>query len=56
MEPSSLAIWEVAFTFTRAPVEVESWPAPDGIDNGDDFLFLPALSRPAFSPEDTILI
>ena len=48
VKPGSIIIWEVPFTLTSAPAEVESLPAPDGVADGGFFLFLPALSRLAF--------
>ena len=44
----SITISEVGFASTYPPVEVESFPAPDGIAHANEFLFLPALSRLAF--------
>ena len=51
-----ITIWEVSFTLTHAPVEVESFPTPDEIIDGKDFLFHPDLSRLAFSLQDKILV
>ena len=45
---SSITISEVGFALAHAPIEVESFPAPDRIARADDYLFLPALSRLAF--------
>ena len=51
-----ITIWEVPFTLTHAPAEVESFPAPDEIINGKVFLFLPGLSRLAFSLQNKMLV
>ena len=52
----SLTIWEVTSTLTQAPIEVESLPAPDEVIDGDHLLFLPALSRLAFSLRNEVLV
>ena len=52
----SITIWEAAFTLTPAPTEVESLPAPDEIADGHNLLFLPALSRLAFTLRNEILV
>ena len=51
-----ITIWEVSFTLTNAPAEVESFPTPDEIIDGKNFLFLPDLSRLAFSLKNKILV
>ena len=51
-----ITIWEVTFTLTHAPAEVESLPAPDEIVDGKNFLFLPALFRLAFTLQKKILV
>ena len=56
VKPSSITIWEVPFTLTHAPAEVETLPIPDESVYGERFLFLPPLSRLAFTLSDTILI
>ena len=56
LKPGSVIIWEVTFFSTHSPVEVESLPAPDEITDGKSFLFLPRLSRVAFTLGDKILI
>lgn len=59
IKPRFITIWEAAFTVTHAPAapeEVESLPVPDEIAGAEDFLFLPTLSRLAFSLQDAILV
>ena len=52
----SVAVSEVEFTMKNPPVEVESLPIADKIVDGKRFLFLPSLSRLAFTLEDTIQV
>ena len=49
ISPGSVAISEVEFTLKNPPVEVESLPIADKIVDGQHFLFLPSLSRLAFT-------
>lgn len=49
VRPGSITLWETGITPTQAPVEVETLPAPDDINCSGGFLFLPALSRLAFT-------
>ncbi|KAF9786457.1 hypothetical protein BJ322DRAFT_788542 [Thelephora terrestris] len=56
LESGSITIWEIAFASTHPPAEVESFPAPDEIAHGEQFLFLPALSRLAFAHQGSILV
>ena len=56
MKQSSITIWEVAFTSTLGPAEVESLPAPAKIADWRCPLFFPALSRLAFILRDTVQI
>ena len=53
ISPGSVAVLEVEFTLKNPPVEVESLPISDKIVGGDRFLFLPSLSRLAFTLKDT---
>ena len=41
----SITIWEVEFTLKLPPTQVESFPIPDEVIDGGDFLFLPVLYR-----------
>ena len=52
----SVAVSEVEFTLKNPPVEVESLPIADKIVGGERFLFLPVLSRLAFTLKDTIQV
>ena len=52
----SVAVSEVKFTLKNPPVEVELLPIADKIVYGDRFLFLPSLSRLAFTLKDTIQV
>ena len=56
INPGSVAVSEVEFTLTNPPVEVESFPIADKIVGGTRFLFLPSLSRLAFTVDDTIQV
>ena len=56
ISPGSVAVSEVEFTFKNPPVEVESLPIADKIVDGRRFLFLPSLSRLAFTLKDTIQV
>jgi len=49
--PGSITIWEVGFTSTDAPTEVESLPVPGDLGHLRGALFLPALSRLASRSE-----
>ena len=56
VDRDSIRIWQSPFNLKRPPVEVESLPVPDKIGDADNFLFLPSLSRLAFTLEDSIQI
>ena len=56
LKPGSVAVSEVEFTLKNPPVEVESLPISDKIVGGQGFLFLPSLSRLAFSIGSTIQV
>ena len=56
VKPGSITIREVEFTLVHAPAEVKSFPAPDETADGRNFLFLPTLSRLAFTLRDTVLV
>ena len=56
INPGSVAVSEVEFTLKNPPVEVESLPIADKIVDGKRFLFLPSLSRLAFTLGDTIQV
>ena len=56
INPGSVAVSEVEFTLKNPPVEVESLPISDKIVGGQHFLFLPSLSRLAFTLKDTIQV
>ena len=55
-EPLSVTIWEVPFSSDQPPREVESLPTPDGFDPSGPFVFLPTLSRLAFTLEQSVLV
>ena len=49
IDPKSIRIWQSPFTLEPPPVEVASFPVPDGITvDAKRLLFLPSLSRLAF--------
>ena len=52
----SVVVSEVEFTLKNPPVEVESLPIADKIVDGERFLFLPSLSRLAFTVRNTIQV
>ena len=52
----SITIQEVEFTLKHPPTQIESLPIPDEVIDGSDFLLFPALSRLAFTLEDTIQV
>ena len=56
VHPGSITIWEVEFTLKHPPTQVESFPIPKEVIDGDDFLFLPALYRLAFTLNKTIQV
>ena len=56
VDRDSIKIWQSPFTLKDPPVEVESLPVSDEIGDADSFLFLPALSRLAFTLRDSIQI
>ena len=56
IDSRSITIWQSPFTLEHPPVEVASFPVPDGITDANHFLFLPSLSRLAFILEDTIQV
>jgi len=55
VKPGSITIWEVGFTSEHALAEIESLPAPDDTGSGEH-LFLPTLSRLAFTLDESVLI
>jgi len=56
VKPGSITIWEVGFTSEHALAEIESLPAPGNADSGYDHLFLPTLSRLAFTLDRAVRI
>ena len=56
MRPGSITIWELEFTLIHPPTKVESFPIPDEVLDGDDFLFLPVRYRLAFALDKTIQV
>ena len=56
IRPGFVAVLEVEFTLTNPPVEVETLPIADKIVDGERFLFLPSLSRLAFTLRNTIQV
>ena len=50
---ATITIWEVGFTSSASPIEVETLPIPDGLpNNGHGVQFLPDLCRLAFFSEE----
>ena len=56
INPGSVVVSEVEFTMKNPPVEVESLPIADKIVDGQHFLFLPSLSRLAFTTNGIIQV
>ena len=56
VKSGSITIWEVGFTSMHTLTEVESLPTPDDIGCSGRLLFLPTLSRLAFTLQEAILI
>ena len=56
IKPGTVAILEVEFTLKNPPIEVEPLPIADKIADGYRFLFLPALSRLAFTREGAVQV
>ena len=56
VKPGSITIWEIAFTSIHTLVEVGSLPVPDDIGHEEGYLFLPTLSRLAFTLQDAVLV
>ena len=58
LKPGYITIWEVAFALTHAPAEIEVLPAPDEADLSDEgsLMFIPTLSRLAFTIGGTISV
>ena len=56
IDPKSIRIWQSTFALEPPPVEVASFPVPDGIADANRLLFLPSLSRLAFVLGDTIQV
>ena len=55
-KPGSITIWEASFTSMHTLIEVGSLPAPDNLDRYGESLFLPALSRLAFTHKEAVLV
>jgi len=56
VKPGSATIWEVGFTSMDTLAEVECLSAPDNIGHTGECLFLPNLSRLAFTLQGAVLI
>ena len=56
VKPGSVTIWEAEFYLIDTPTKVETLPVPDKIARARAYLFLPTLSRLAFTLQDTILV
>jgi len=52
----SITIWEVGFTSTDAPIEVERFPVPGNFGYLEGALFLPALSRFASNSQAGVMV
>ena len=56
IDPESVRIWQSPFTLEPPPVEVASFPVPDGIIDAKRLLFLPTPPQLAFVLRDTIQV
>ena len=56
LKPGLITIWEVGYTSMNMPTMVKSLPAPNNIDCSGECLFLPALSRLAFTCQGGVLV
>ena len=56
VKAGSITKWKVGFTSIHTLAEVESLPAPDNINCLEESLFLPALSRLAFTLQAAVLV
>ena len=54
-ESGSITVWEVGFTSSHAPAEVESLSTPDDFSS-DEFLLSPTLSRFAFVSQGRVVV
>ena len=54
--PKSIRIWQSPFTLKPPPVEVMSFPVPDGITDAYPLVFLPTPPRLAFTLRGTIQV
>ena len=56
VKPGSITVWEVGFTSMHAPTGIKSLPGPDDINCSEECLFLPTLSRLAFTFQGAALV
>ena len=56
VKPGFISIWEVGFYSKRMPAMVESLSAPDDISCSEESLFLPTLSRFAFTLREAVSV
>ena len=56
VKPGYITIWEVGFASADGLEEVESLPIPDDTKDSRESLFLPSLSRLAFTLTDAVLV
>ena len=56
IDPKSIRIWQSPFTLEYPPVEVATFPVPDGITDANRLLFLPTPPRLSFVLGDTIQV
>ena len=56
VELGSITMWEVGFTSIHTPEKIEVLPGPDKIALFGEFLFLPTLSRLAFTFREAVLV
>ena len=56
VKPGSITLWEVGFTSIGTLTEFKTLPAPEGISDAEELLFLPTLSRLAFTLQEAVLV
>ena len=56
VKPGSITIWEVGFTMIHTLAEVKTFSAPDNIGSSGEHLFLPNISRLAFTLPRAVLV
>ena len=56
VKPGSVTVWEVGFSSDHIPAEIKSYTIPNKTESAGKILFLPALTRLAFTLKKEVLI